>query len=164
MSARLATVEDVPALVEMRSQLMEHFGWVRSSDPHDGAWLARLDDVLCTGIPAGTVVAAVVPNELGELVASGVATIVDHLPSPALPHGQYGYISSMFTQPDHRGRGFGRVVVQVLIDALRARGIARIELHAVDAVAERLYRDEGFVDRPGGIPMRFSPAGAVARD
>ncbi|MBC7460865.1 MAG: GNAT family N-acetyltransferase, partial [Thermoleophilia bacterium] len=119
MSARLATVDDVPALVAMRRQLMEHFGWVEASDPSGDAWVTRLDHVLRDGIPAGTVVASVVPNELGELVASGVATIIDQLPSPALPHGQYAHISSVFTEPDHRGRGFGRVVVEVLIDALR---------------------------------------------
>ena len=56
----------------------------------------------------------------------------------------------LFVRPETRGGGFGRRLVQTVVDAAIARGYRSIRLDTVPQLerAIALYRDLGFVDRP----------------
>ena len=64
--------------------------------------------------------------------------------------GGYGEIKRMYVEPDARGRGAGRALVQALESALLAHGIdvARLETGARQPEALALYEQCGYVRRP----------------
>lgn len=69
------------------------------------------------------------------------------LPGPRLPDGRLGYVTSVFTDPAYRRRGYSRAIMQGLLRWFRERDVGRVDLHAsVDG--EPLYRALGFEDHP----------------
>jgi predicted GNAT family N-acyltransferase len=58
-----------------------------------------------------------------------------------LPDGRIGRMAVL---ADVRGQGHGRVVLQVLMQAARARGYAQVHLHAQES-AQGFYAQAGFV-------------------
>ena len=64
--------------------------------------------------------------------------------------GGYGEIKRMYVEPDARGRGAGRALVQALESDLLAHGIdvARLETGARQPEALALYEQCGYVRRP----------------
>jgi len=81
------------------------------------------------------------------LAACGYATISQMVPGPHLPDGQLGYVSSVFTEPAYRRRGYSRAIMNGLLTWFRGRDVSRADLHA-SADAEPLYRALGFTDHP----------------
>jgi GNAT superfamily N-acetyltransferase len=68
-------------------------------------------------------------------------------PSPVAPVYE---ISKMAVSPDHRGRGFGRILLQAAIDHARALGATTLFLGSSTklATAVHLYEQAGFVHVP----------------
>lgn len=160
-TARVATVDDVDALVALRVQLLQFFGWNDQAPDADRRWIDAARDRFATGIAIGDVLAVVVEDLDGCAVDCGVAEIVLRLPSPALPDGRMAHTSSIFTRVEQRGTGLGRLVVRALLAELHRRGIDSVELHAASPDAERLYVREGFARRTGGPLLRFLGSDAV---
>ncbi|MDH0866938.1 GNAT family N-acetyltransferase [Mitsuaria sp. GD03876] len=71
--------------------------------------------------------------------------------------GAYGEIQRMFVQPQFRGRGLSKVLMEELESHLRARGIetARLETGVHQPEALRLYETLGYDRR---APFRGDPA------
>jgi GNAT superfamily N-acetyltransferase len=57
---------------------------------------------------------------------------------------QYGYIWGVFVEPEYRGSGLGKQLVEACIEYLRSLGCTRVTLHAAP-LAEPLYKRLGFV-------------------
>lgn len=148
---RLATVDDVAEVVRLRRALFDSLG---ESDP---GWEGACAAVLERAMAEGWMIVAVVDDPDGGLAAVGSAEIQQRLPGPTKPSGLLGHIGTMSTDPGWRGRGCATAVLERLLAELQARGVERIELHATP-MAEGLYRRAGFVDRPGGVELRFAPA------
>jgi GNAT superfamily N-acetyltransferase len=65
---------------------------------------------------------------------------------PPMAHqksGLYSYLSNMFVEPEHRGKGVGRKLLIHVIDYCRAEDIGIILLHASN-LGYPLYTSEGF--------------------
>jgi GNAT superfamily N-acetyltransferase len=84
--------------------------------PRDGMWMAELD---------GTVVGGVTLRDLGD----GMARL--------------GHLA---LQPEARGSGAGRALVESVVEAARAAGYERVELFTFSGLAEarEIYRRTGF--------------------
>jgi ribosomal protein S18 acetylase RimI-like enzyme len=54
-----------------------------------------------------------------------------------------GYIFNVYTNPEHRRKGLGRMVVQAALDWSAAKGIHYVSLHASD-FGKSLYESMGF--------------------
>jgi ribosomal protein S18 acetylase RimI-like enzyme len=80
------------------------------------------------------------------VAGGGVGSIWQGPPGPGNPDGRRGYIYSMATNPEWRGRGIARGVVTALLDWFVAEGITAVDLHAT-AEGEPVYRALGFTDR-----------------
>ncbi|GAB3921893.1 GNAT family N-acetyltransferase [Microlunatus endophyticus] len=67
-------------------------------------------------------------------------------------------ISGVCSDPDYRGRGLARLLVETVADEIRARG-ARPFLHVVEGndTAIRLYRSMGFTTRRGLTISSYQP-------
>jgi GNAT superfamily N-acetyltransferase len=108
-------------------------------------WQGPCRHILLDGLASGDLIGSVAEADDGTIVASGIAAIHRWLPSPSNPSGLKGYVGSMATREPWRRRGIGRAVAEHLIDALAARGVTEIELHATEA-GEGIYRSLGFSD------------------
>jgi GNAT superfamily N-acetyltransferase len=149
---RLATVDDVEELVRLRARMFELLGEPADDGDRRG-WRAACATVLAEGIASATIAAAVAeaPARPRHLVASGAVSVWQRLPGPQTPHGRYGYIASMVTEPRWQRRGLARRILETLLAWCDDNGIAKVDLHASpDGV--QLYRSLGFTDRPGAFP------------
>jgi GNAT superfamily N-acetyltransferase len=55
----------------------------------------------------------------------------------------FAYLADVFVLPEHRGRGFGRAVIEALMAAPQLQGLRR--WHLVTRDMHRLYAEFGFV-------------------
>lgn len=92
-------------------------------------------------------------GELGDEVAGWIAR-----------DGARDYISDLWVSPAHQGLGIGSALVSRLLREMRAEGLkrARIDTHAANEGAIRLYKDLGFTIVWRG--MQHSPSMGMAVD
>ena len=59
----------------------------------------------------------------------------------------YGELKSIFTDPDARGRGLGRMIIQHIEGTAKALGLSALKLETGSLLhsAHRLYEREGFI-------------------
>lgn len=138
MSLRRANPSDADDLVRLRRVMFEAMG-VDHAEPE---WAANAATVLRDCLASGEM-AAFVLEEDGRVVAGGVGMVAQRLPGPRNPSGLHGYVQSMATEPEARGKGYGRAVFAALLEWFDERGVASVDLHATEEGA-RLYRTFGF--------------------
>ena len=137
---RKATLDDVPVLLEFEQGLIKA---ERPMDPTIQDGDIHYYDVrdFINGEDAELYVA-----ELdGELVASGYAKIKGD--RPYLKHDRIGYLGFMFVPPEHRGNGYNKLILDVLIEWCRHRGLKeiRLDVYDVNDAAIKAYEKAGFV-------------------
>lgn len=161
---RRAVVADVPELVRLRRIIFEGH-----PAEHREEWLKPCAEFLRERLELAepTLCATVVgdPAPGGRLAACAVGWIDNHLPSPVSEHGTLGYIGSVTTDAEFRGRGLASLVLTSLMGWFEERGVPRVELQTTpDAFA--LYRKFGFEELPTPA-MRWyrggRPGGSGAR-
>ncbi|WP_342750368.1 GNAT family N-acetyltransferase [Aureitalea marina] len=137
---RKATMDDVPVLLQFEQGLIQaerpmdptikdghiHYYDVRDfiRDEDADLFVAELD---------------------GELVASGYAKIKGD--RHYLKHHRLGYLGFMFVPPQHRGKGYNKLILDVLIQWCRERDLQeiRLDVYDVNDPAIRAYEKAGFV-------------------
>jgi ribosomal protein S18 acetylase RimI-like enzyme len=141
---RRAEVADTRELVRLRKMMLEAFG-LDAGCP-DAEWLTVTQDLFTRQLASDgrDFAAYVIGGGPGErLVACGLAWLGKRLPSPRTPLAFQGYIAGMSTEPEFRGRGYGRSILLQLLAWLKEQGAATVELHASsDGIG--LYRSVGF--------------------
>lgn len=145
---RRAVEADVPELVRLRAAFAEYLtaGVVFETTQASATWRATCAEVLKEQLSGSTMCVLVVDAEDG-LAACGYGTIAQMVPGPHLPDGQLGFISSVFTEPAYRRRGYSRAIMNGLLNWFCERAVSRVDLHA-STDAEPLYRALGFNDHP----------------
>ena len=138
---RPATVKDVAVLAYQRRAMFEATGLL---DPKDGDELeAAVRRYMERAMPLGTFHAWLVEHG-GAVVAGGGLQLRTLQPRPGYVRGETeGLIVSMWTEPAHRRRGLGRLVLDAILDWCRANGIRRLTLHASED-GRPLYAKSGF--------------------
>ena len=142
-TVRKATLDDAPILARHRCLMMVETG---AMPPEDSAALeAAVLGYLERAMPAGTFHSWLV-ERAGVAVAGGGLQLRTLMPRPGYVKGEpEGLIVSMWTEPEHRRRGLGRMVVEALLAWGRANGVTRFTLHASKA-GRPLYALYGFED------------------
>jgi ribosomal protein S18 acetylase RimI-like enzyme len=82
----------------------------------------------------------------GPLAASGIGLVRCELPAPGRPDGRSGYLLSVSTDEEFRGRGYATAIVTRLLEWFVARGVAVVDLHA-SQYGVQVYRRLGFIER-----------------
>jgi len=149
---RPACESDVTELVRLRRLMFDEMG----IDTSNTAWEAAAHDTLLREMAADRLFASVVdsPDDTGTLVASGVVQFEVGLPFPGVESPGRAYISSMSTDRDWRGRGWGTEILRCLLAECEARGAEVIGLHAT-AQGQPIYKRHGFRTRGGSPEMRL---------
>ena len=142
---RLATIDDIPALVNHRRRMFEDMDTLKGIT-HDRAGLDAMDvtyaAILRYEIPAGSTKAWVIDDN-GVIAASGALKFTDWLPRPDGLRRGLVYVHSVYTVPDYRRQGLARLILHAMIDYCRDNGWPRISLHASE-LGRGLYEDLGF--------------------
>jgi len=141
LTIRQAACEDVPRLLAWRKAMFLDMGQgaeaeIDASLPVFAAWLEGM-------MAQPGRLAAFLGEAEGEPRACAIAWIYDWFPRTTDTSSRRGYIFSVYTLPDWRGRGFARRLVQQCLDWLRERGIHSAGLHA-SAQGLSIYAREGF--------------------
>lgn len=79
----------------------------------------------------------------GEVVAGAGVLWQDLPPSPSTFSGRRAYVLNVYVQPEHRGRGLSRRLLERVLDECRAQGVQVVTRHASEA-ARSLYERTGF--------------------
>lgn len=90
---------------------------------------------------------AIAVMEGGDIAAIGFMTVGVMPASGSVPNGRLGTLLNILTYPEFRGKGYGKVLIQALIDEARALGLSVIDLHATEQGAG-LYARMGFEPLP----------------
>lgn len=97
---------------------------------------------------------AFVAVEAGRVVGSGGISIYDNPPGPG-PTTREAYVMSMFTEPDARGRGVARALLDALLEFAReAGGVGRVWLRA-SAMGRPVYLRAGFEPRDSYLQIHL---------
>ena len=78
-----------------------------------------------------------------EEVGCGVVCYQHELPSPDNTSGRCAYLMNIYVRKPYRGRGYGKMIVERLIDKARANDCEKITLETTD-MARNLYSLCGF--------------------
>jgi GNAT superfamily N-acetyltransferase len=145
LSVRRVGPADVGAWAHLRVALMASLGLVEPATDASAAmeasiagWLReRLDSPVFGGFVA---------EVDGRVVGSGGIALYDNPPGPG-PTTREAYVMSMFTEPEARGRGVGRAVLDALLDFAReSGGVGRVWLRATE-MGLPVYVRAGFEPR-----------------
>jgi GNAT superfamily N-acetyltransferase len=133
VKVRKATLDDIEALVSLRTQLLE-----ANDSSFDGALRAWLRTHLADGS-----FRAWIADDAGTVVAASGLTVLDRPPYPGNATGLDGYVTNMFTLPAYRRRGLARQLLEVLIAHASQVGVKRMFLEA-SRDGQPLYEEFGF--------------------
>jgi GNAT superfamily N-acetyltransferase len=140
MLIREATVADLATIMHHRRGMFSDMGFC------DNAALDAMEATSAPFIKAGLQEGsyrAWLAEAKGTVVAGGGLVIVGHPSAPNDPVPRRAWILNMYTEPKYRRRGFGRAIIETIVDWCRAQGFAWVSLHASDA-GRHLYEVLGF--------------------
>ena len=81
----------------------------------------------------------------GKLVGSGYARIEDA--KPYLQHKQHAYLGFMYVEPEYRGQGINKAIIEALEAWSILQGIdeMRLDVYDINSFAVKAYEKAGFV-------------------
>jgi GNAT superfamily N-acetyltransferase len=145
LTLRLATVDDISALVNHRRRMFEDM-YALKDVTRDRAGFEAMDTayaaILRYEIPAGSTRAWVI-EDAGKIAASGALKFTDWLPRPDGQRRGLVYVHSVYTSPEYRRLGLARRILRAMITYCRENGWPRISLHASE-LGRGLYEELGF--------------------
>jgi GNAT superfamily N-acetyltransferase len=148
---RLATIEDVPAIVQLLADDMLGRQRENPTDPLPASYFAAF-----AAIDTDPNNEILVANRDGRIIA---ALQITYTPSLSCQGSWRATLESVRTVADLRGQGIGTMLVRHAIERARARGCGSVQLstHKVRTDARRFYERLGFTASHEG--MKLSLAG-----
>lgn len=116
---RQATPDDVSALAELRREFT--FEDHPASEPRTD-FDEAFDRVVGDGLRDGSWVVWVAESE-GQIVSHAFVAVVDKVPRPIQESRQIGYLTNVYTRPDHRNRGLGAKLLAAATKWARQGGV-----------------------------------------
>jgi len=149
MQKRLACIDDIPVLVELRKRLLIEEGASPPTSDIDGRFAEGFAAAIADGSFVGWVVEAG-----GGIVATGGACFYSLLPSFANPSGKVAYIANMYVKPEYRRKGLATELLGMALEEARRRGCEIARLHSSEH-AKSIYVKAGFTDSGGYMALKI---------
>jgi GNAT superfamily N-acetyltransferase len=140
---RRATVDDLPVLVEARFAFVGEFAPDEVDDDDARSTVAAY---LRRAVPSEEFLVWLVEDGGRVVSTSGMVVYERMMRSRGAGVGREGYVLNVYTYPEFRRRGYGRLGMQALLEYARDRGI-RLMLLATDD-GRPLYEKLGFEHDP----------------
>jgi ribosomal protein S18 acetylase RimI-like enzyme len=139
-SIRPATEKDTEVIVYHRSSMFTAMG---TDAARIALWEQPFRQWVGEKMASGEYLAFLAVAPAGEVVAGAGMLLHDWIPSPLFGGTRRGYVLNVFTEPQHRGQGLARRLVEECIGYCRAHEIRTVVLHASDA-GRPIYDAMGF--------------------
>jgi GNAT superfamily N-acetyltransferase len=117
---RRGTVADVPALAELRRDWTLEEGGTPSVPPEE--FEEAFAAVVADGLETGRWVVWLAEVD-GEIASHAFVCVVDRIPRPIEQLPTIGYLTNVYTRPEHRGGGLGSRVLDAVTAWAREAGI-----------------------------------------
>jgi GNAT superfamily N-acetyltransferase len=89
-----------------------------------------------------------------EIVGGCGLSVLQIAPFSHNPQGKLSYLWNMYVEPEHRRKGYGKALVDHIIEVCREQGIGFVGLHAT-YLGRSVYESAGF--RPFDSFLQFLP-------
>jgi GNAT superfamily N-acetyltransferase len=145
---RLATLSDLPQLVELRVLMQKEVN--NPSEKESGsAYVQSVTHYFERNLRNESYVSAVAVVD-GKLVSANGLVVYSKPPSVTGGTGQVGYVTNVYTLPEWRGRGIAGELMKLVVEHARSNGVDKLHLGATDS-------GKGVYKRVGFKPPRFVP-------
>lgn len=139
-SVRLATVADTGLITEHRLQMFRDNGFTPAcswEEMHE-AFAKWLEPHLRDGSYVGWIV-----EDSGRVIASAGLWVMEYPPHWTSPVPKRAYLLNFYTDPEFRGQGIAKKLVELAKDEARRQGIKIVTLHA-SKFGKPVYEKLGF--------------------
>jgi len=144
---RVATLDDLDALVHHRIAMFQDMGVPLDPVAVDAAFRPWLREMMPKGVYRAWVV-----ESGSRVIAGGGITILPWPPGPRYFSGRLAFVYNVYTEPDHRHRGLGRMVMEAIHAWCREERIGSLALNA-SRFGQSMYESLGYAVTPS--PMMF---------
>ena len=148
MIYRKATKEDIDNIIEMRINLLTEEAAampINIETELKGYFVAELDKTIVV----------MLAEENGKLVATSSVIFQQYPPSFSNIQGMRAYVTNVYTVPEYRRKGINTILLNKLVDEVKARDISYIWLWATEQ-GKQLYKKFGFQDLTTFATMDYS--------
>jgi len=153
LTHRLATIDDLPALHALMTRAIEQLQHdflspeqVRASHKVMGLDSQLVKDGTYFMVEEGNILAGCGGWSWRATLYGGDDSVVAREPAPLDPATDAAKVRAMYTNPDFKRRGIGRMILALCEAAARDAGFGRVEMMATMA-GEPLYRACGYEPR-----------------
>ena len=146
--ARGATLNDADALVHHRIEMFADMGVPMERAAVEQAfrrWLA-------TSMASGVYRAWLIETDAGEVVAGGGITVLPWPPGPRDLGDRLAFVYNVYTEPAHRRRGLGRIIMNAIHAWCREAGVRSVALNA-SRDGQPLYESMGYLESPNPLML-----------
>ena|SRR5436190_12616882 len=144
---RVATPDDVDVLVHHRIAMFQDMAVPLEAAAVRAAFRPWLLDMMPRGVYRAWVV-----ESAARVISGGGITILPWPPGPRYFSGKLAFVYNVYTEPDHRRRGLGRMVMEAIHGWCREEGIDSLALNA-SRFGQSMYESLGYAVTPS--PMMF---------
>lgn len=137
MHFRLASLEDIQLLIDLRKQLLIEEGQIVSSNIEE-----ELKRFFEHQLSSNQYVQWLVEQD-HNVIATGAIQFISFPPSYFNPTGIRGYISNMYTHAESRNKGIGKQVLNQLLEEAKTRKVHHLFLIS-SKIGKPLYKKMGF--------------------
>ncbi len=138
---RRATLEDVPALVELRLAFQDELGPIED-EGDEQAYRRAYQHYMSEKLASGELMVWVA-DAAGQLVATGAIILIPMPPTLKNLSGLEAFVFNMYTVPAWRGQGVATRVLDAIISFVKTTGARRMWLYATEQ-GEPVYAKAGF--------------------
>lgn len=140
---RIATLDDRAVLVHQRVAMFTDMGVPIDAGVVADVYGRWLDRALPSQIYHAWVVDAAEEGRVDAVVAGSGIIVLPWPPGPRSVGDQLAFVYNVYTEPEHRRRGLGRLVMEAIHSWCRGHGVNSIGLNA-SADGRPLYESMGY--------------------
>ena len=154
MIVRKATVEDAALLSEVRKLQLIDEGIAPDCDID-----AELDTFFRKWLVSKDFL-QLIAEENGKLLSTAAIVYYDLPPSFTNKIGVRGYVTNVYTAPEHRRKGLSKMLLEKILEDARSRGIKKIWLGA-SKLGRPLYEKLGFIQQESYMELTLKDKSEV---
>jgi GNAT superfamily N-acetyltransferase len=149
---RMATINDIDSLVNLRIELLNEQGTIDENYDWNN-YSQALSKFFYDGLVNGKVSAFLVEKD-GTIVSLSIMCFYNIIPLLYNLEGKMALLTDMYTIPKYRNKGFGISLLNSIMGHAKDLGYKKVILNATES-GRKLYSKYGFQDINGEMSYKF---------